>query len=211
MARPFREEAFSFFTHLAGALLGVAGLVLLVLRAESAVATAAYATYGATLVGMFASSTLHHVRAHDAGFFRRLDHVAIYLFIAGTYTPFCLLVLPPAWGLSLLTVVGGLALVGSALKLALPFTPRWVTVAFYIALGWAAVVATVPIVETLPGWGISLLAGGGIVYTVGAVIYARQRPDPWPRVVGFHGLWHVFVLVGAALHFALVWLLVPVA
>lgn len=205
VAHVFKQEAFSFFSHLIGAILGLAGLIGLVLRADSPLSTAAFVVYGATLVVMFTSSTLHHVSRNDDGLMRKLDHTAIYLFIAGTYTPVCLLVIPPAWGFPILGFVWAFAVTGIFLRFMVPRTPRWVLTGLYLALGWVAVIGIVPLVEAFPRDAIFLLAGGGIVYSVGAVIYATKRPDPWPARIGFHGLWHVFVLVGAALHFALIW------
>lgn len=205
-AKPFREESFSFFTHLGGAILAVFGSVLLILRASGPLALAAVSIYGVTLIAMFASSALHHVACRDDGALRKIDMTAIYLLIAGTYTPFCLLALPPAWGWSLFAVVWALAGGGIALRWTLPKTPRWITVGLYLGLGWMAVVALVPFAQSVAWKGVFLLATGGIIYSVGAVVYARKRPDPWPRIVGYHGVWHVFVLLGALSHFALVWL-----
>lgn len=201
----FRSEAFSFFTHLAGALLAILALVLLVLRAEGPLEVVAYSIYGGALVLMFASSALHHVAHSDDGFFRRLDMSAVYLLIVGTYTPVCLLALPPAWGIPLLAVVGTLAGAGIVVRWTVPSPPRWVTVGLYLGLGWMAVIALVPLARVVQWAGVSLLVGGGAAYSLGAVIYAKQWPDPWPRVVGHHGVWHVFVLVAAGLHFLLVW------
>lgn len=206
----FREEAFSFFTHFAGALAALVGLVLLVQRAEGALALAALGVYGATLVFMFATSTLHHVAHAEDGTFRKLDQTAIYLFIAGTYTPICLLALPRGFGVPVTVLVWALALLGIVLRWTLPRTPRWVTAGLYLGLGWLGLLGGKAVLEGLSFPGLLLLLGGGVVYSVGAVVYAMKRPDPWPRVVGYHGLWHVFVLVAAGLHFALIWLYVPV-
>lgn len=203
----FRNEAFSFFTHFAGALLGIAGLVLLLVRGTGPLETTAFAIYGGTLILMFATSSLHHVAHREDGFFRRLDMTAIYLFIAGTYTPVCLLAVPPAWGIPMLVVIWTLAFAGIVLRWTIPKTPRWVTAGLYLGMGWMAVVGIVPLVRAL-GWGpVALMVAGGLVYTVGAVVYARKRPDPLPNYVGYHGLWHLFVMGGAAFHFALVWTL----
>lgn len=202
----FRNEAFSFFTHAAGALAAVGALVLLlVLRADGALTSTAYAVYGGTMVLMFATSALHHVAHSEDGFFRRLDMSAIYLFIAGTYTPVCLVAIPRAWGIPILCVVWTIALTGIALRWALRAPPRWASAGIYLAMGWLSVIGVYPLAIHL-GWsGVVLLFAGGAAYTLGAVIYGRQRPDPWPDYVGHHGVWHVFVLVGAGLHFALVW------
>lgn len=207
----FREEAFSFFTHLAGALAALVGLVLLVQRAESTLAIAALGIYGATLVLMFATSTLHHVSHREDGLFRRLDMTAIYLFIAGTYTPICLLALPRALGVPVVALAWLLALVGIGLRWTVPRTPRWVTAGLYLGLGWMSLLGGKSVYVNLSPAALWLLVGGGVVYSVGAVVYATRRPDPWPRFVGYHGLWHVFVLAGAGLHFALIWRYVPVA
>lgn len=207
----FREEAFSFFTHLAGALVALVGLVLLVQRAEGTLALASFGIYGATLVLMFATSSLHHVAHREDGLLRRFDMTSIFLFIAGTYTPASLLALPRAWGVPIVVAVWALAAAGIGLLWLRPRTDRRITTGLYVALGWVALVAAVPIVQRFPWQAIALLVGGGAVYTVGALVYAKKWPDPWPRVVGYHGLWHVFVLVGAGLHFLLIWAYVPTA
>lgn len=202
----FRNEAFSFFTHAAGALAAAVGAVLLIAwRAEGPLAVAAFAIYGGTMVAMFTTSALHHVAHEDEGLFRRLDMSAIYLFIAGTYTPFCLLGVPLAWGVPMLVVVWTFAIAGVVMRWTLPRTPRWITATIYLVMGWMSVVGIYPLLAHF-GWRpVLLLAFGGVVYSLGAVVYARGRPDPWPRYVGYHGLWHVFVLGGAAVHFVLVW------
>lgn len=201
----FKHEAFSFFTHAGGAAAAILGLVLLVVRAEGPLAIAALSVYGGTMIAMFTTSALHHVAHAEEGFFRRLDMSAIYLFIAGTYTPFCLLAVPLAWGIPMLAVVWTFALTGIILRWTLPKTPRWATATIYLVMGWMSVVGIYPLLVAL-GWGpVLLLALGGAAYTIGAIVYARGRPDPWPRYVGSHGLWHVFVLGGAGFHFALVW------
>lgn len=202
----FKHEAFSFFTHAAGAVAAAIGLVLLLThRAEGPVATVAFAVYGGTMIAMFATSALHHVTHAEEGLLRRLDMSAIYLFIAGTYTPFCLLAVPPSWGIPMLVVIWAFALVGVVLRWTLPRTPRWASVSIYLVMGWMAVVGVYPLVVAF-GWGpVATLALGGILYTVGAIVYASKRPDPWPRYVGYHGLWHVFVIGGALVHFLLVW------
>ncbi len=201
------DEIFNLATHAVGAALATAGLVWLVVRAEGPLAVTAFAVYGACLVALFLSSTAHHAvpaTPESRQVMRRIDHVAIYLLIAGSYTPVCLLAVRPAWGIPLLSVVWGLAIVGIVLKIARPFTSRWVTIALYVALGWSAVVATAEIVRVFPGRAIALLAGGGVTYTVGAFVYAVKRPNLFPKYVGFHGVWHLFVLAAAGLHFAFI-------
>jgi hemolysin III len=204
-----RAEAFSFWSHALGAAASVALLVLLAVRADGALAVTSLVMYGATLVLLFSASALHHVvgtmgpRWHAVS--RRLDHISIYLLIAGTYTPVCLLSIRGAWGWSIFGVVWGIALAGSLAKGFWLTMPRWLGVAIYLVMGWVVVVAIFPLVEAVPAAGVWLLFAGGVAYSGGAVIYARQRPDPWPDVVGFHGIWHIFVLIGAGIHALLIW------
>ncbi|HET6397926.1 MAG TPA: hemolysin III family protein [Candidatus Thermoplasmatota archaeon] len=202
-------ERFSFLSHGVGALAACAGLVLLVLRADGAREVVAATIYAASLVVLLASSALHHAihPASPAGArtLRRMDHVAIFLLIAGTYTPATLLGLRGAWGWSLFGVIWGLAAAGVALKVLWLHAPRWLSTLVYVLMGWTVMVAFPVAWRAFGPTGFLLVLAGGVAYTAGAVVYARQRPDPWPGWLGFHGLWHVAVLVGAALHFAFVW------
>lgn len=204
----FRNEAFSFFTHAGGALVAGLGLILLLQQAEGAVARAALAVYGGTMMLMFVTSALHHVAHAEEGLFRKLDMSAIYLFIAGSYTPFCVLAVEPRWGIPLLVIIWLFALVGVALRWTLPKTPRWATATIYLVMGWLSLLGIYPLFLAVGLVPVLLLGLGGAIYSVGAVVYATKRPDPWPRYVGYHGLWHVFVLAAAAVHFAIVWGLV---
>lgn len=207
-------ETFSFFSHALGVLVAVVALVWLVVRATGPLAVTTYAIYGTTLIALFSASTAHHAiqtatGTERSGLMRRLDHVSIYLFIAGTYTPITLLALSPGWGWAIFGVVWGVALAGIILKLFAPFTPRWATSGIYIAMGWIALVGIKPLLDAFPPDALGLLLGGGVVYTVGAVGYAMKKPDLWPKVIGFHGVWHVMVLVGAGMHLAFIVLHVP--
>lgn len=199
------SEAFSFWTHGVSMLVAIAGLVWTVVAADSAGEAAAFAVYFATMVLLFFSSTLHHAVQSAAarqrsGYLRRLDHIAIYLFIAGSYVPVTLLAMPTGWGVSIMSVVGGLALVGAGLKLFAPFTPKWVTIALYIALGWIAVIGIKPLIDAFTLGELTWLFAGGVVYTLGAFGYAKHWPDLWPQWLGAHGVWHVMVMIAAALH-----------
>lgn len=203
------SEAFSFWTHGVGVLFAVAGGVWLLVQAHGPLATTAVAVYTASLVALLSASTAHHAvqTVHGkerSGLMRRLDHVSIYLFIAGTYTPVTLLSIPPGWGWSLFGVVWGVALVGTLLKLFAPFTPRWATSGIYVAMGWIAVAGIKPLLDAFSVPALLLLLAGGVVYTVGAAGYALKKPDLWPKAVGAHGVWHVMVLVGASLHYAFI-------
>jgi len=164
--------------------------------------------YAATLCGLLGTSALYHrvdwrsLRARL--WMRRLDHSMIFLLVAGTYTPFAVLVLHGTLATTILVVAWGGALGGVILSLAWPGSPRWVTAAVYLALGWVAVVAMPQIAERAGWTALALLGAGGVLYTAGAVIYAVRRPDPRPLVFGYHEVFHVCVVVAAAAHYAAV-------
>jgi hemolysin III len=202
---PGRGEAIAnSLTHGIGALLAVAGLVVLAVAASrrgSVAALVGCVVFGAALVLLYTSSTLYHslghVHARARAVLRALDHSAIFLLIAGTYTPFTLVSLRGPWGWSLFAVVWGLAAAGIALRLALRRRPTGLFVALYLAMGWCVVVAVKPLLAAVAPGGIALLVAGGLAYSVGVVFYASKRPYP-------HAVWHVFVLAGSACHYAAV-------
>jgi hemolysin III len=167
----------------------------------------AFAVYGLGVAGLFGVSALYHRgRWHPVVRTRlqRLDHSMIFVLIAATYTPVCVHVLDGRLGVALLAVVWGGALGGAALELRSTPTPRGVLVGVSIALGWVALLA-MPSVAAGLGWVATALLGlGGVLYTVGAVIYARRRPDPFPAVFGYHELFHALTIAGAALHYAVI-------
>ncbi len=159
--------------------------------------------YSLTVCGLFGVSALYHRRVWtERGYqtMRRLDHAMIFVFIAGTYTPFCALLLPPAKGTLLLTVVWAGALGGAVMSLIWPHAPRWVSAPLYLALGWVAV-AVLP--DILGNGGVAalvLLLAGGAIYSLGAICYALKRPNPWPKVFGHHEFFHACTLVAAICH-----------
>jgi len=194
------SHQYAFFAALAfGALL--------VVGASGASERAAAAVFAGALAAMFGVSALYHRvtwRPRTRRWMRRLDHAAIFLLIAGTYTPFGLLALSGAWRWTVLPIVWGGALAAIVLKLAWVDGPKWLTAVLGIALGWAGVVALPQLVEHA-GWsGIALLGTGGVLYTVGAVVYAVRRPDPVPAVFGYHELFHALVIAAAACQYAAV-------
>jgi hemolysin III len=198
------KEPFSCYSHLLGVLLAVPGLAWLVYHSSGDPwRIVAFSIYGASLIGLYSASTIYHwLHSPDKeDLLRRLDHVAIFFLIAGTYTPVCLVTLRGAWGWSLFAGVWGVAIAGAAIKLFLPHLPRWTTATLYVAMGWMAVLAVQPLVRSFPAPALGWLLCGGILYTAGAVIYATQRPDPYPAVFGFHEIFHIFVLAGSAAHF----------
>jgi hemolysin III len=185
----------------------VAGIVL-VIAAPSGRATLAAAIYAVSVAAMFGASALYHridwKSLSARRWMRRLDHSMIYLLIAGTYTPFALLVLDGGLARAVLIAVWGGALLGIGLKMLWPDTPKWLTAAVYVTLGWVAIIAFPQLASELGPVGIGLVAAGGILYTAGAVVYALRRPDPYPAVFGYHEIFHVLVIAAAVLQFVAV-------
>jgi hemolysin III len=190
---------------LSGAFLGVAALVVLVVLARGRPwHVSSFAIYGASLILLYTASALYHslpVSERNVERLRIFDHASIYILIAGTYTPICLVPLRGGWGWSLFGVVWSLALIGGLLKIVWRTAPEWIGFVLYLIMGWLAVIALGPLARVLTGAGMGWLLAGGIVYSIGAVIYASERPRLWPGVFGAHDLWHLFVLGGSACHF----------
>lgn len=184
-----------------------AGLYLLA-AADSVGARVAVAVYWASLAGLFATSSSYHrlARSHRSVlWFRRADHSMIYVLIAGTYTPICLIALPRIWGIPMLVVAWVTALAGVILKMVkLGTDGRSVGSWLYIVLGWGAVLTLPALVTSLDPVQLVLLGAGGVLYTVGAVVLGRKRPDPAPRHFGYHEVWHSFTIAAGGCHFALV-------
>ncbi len=200
---PPREELANRLTHGFGALLSVAGLVLLVFfshRFGDNWHVVSTAIFGATLVLLYTSSTLYHSFRDEAlkRLLRKFDHAAIFLLIAGTYTPFVLVTLRGPWGWSLFGVVWGLALIGVVLKFWFAGRFRVVSTLIYLGMGWLVMVALKPLLAALPSDGLRLLVAGGLCYTGGSVFYL------WKRLPYQHAIWHLFVLGGSACHWAAV-------
>ena len=193
--------------HLAMAIAAPFLLVLLLVIADSPREYVGGAIYASTLMALYVTSASYHMAPWPAtwrGIMQRLDHSMIFMLIAGTYTPFCLLVVGDAWGISLLSVVWSLAGLGMLLKIAWPNAPRWLSVALYLGLGWVGVVAAVPLVSNLGVWGSITVLFGGLLYSVGSIAYALRRPNPFPAVFGYHEVFHTFVIAGSITHFALI-------
>jgi hemolysin III len=180
----------------------------LVIAAPPGRATFAATVYAISVVSMFGASALYHRVNWKSGsarrWMRRLDHSMIYLLIAGTYTPFALLVLDGGLARAVLIAVWSGAVLGIGLKMLWVDTPKWLTAAVYVVLGWVAVIAFPQLADQLGPVGMSLVAGGGLLYTAGAVVYALRRPDPVPAVFGYHEIFHVLVIAAAVLQFVAV-------
>ncbi len=180
-----------------------AGVVLLV-AARTAAARATGAVYAASLLLLFGTSAAYHVLARSAparARMQRADHAMIFVLIAGTYTPVCLLALPLAWGVPVLAVVGAGAVTGVVLKLvAFDRLPR-VAHALYLLLGWTALMATPALVTHLRPTQLAFIVAGGVVYTAGVPVLLFRRPDPWPLRFGYHEIWHACTIAAAAFQF----------
>jgi len=206
-AYPPREELANRLTHGFGAALSAAGLVLLVtvsVRQGDAWHVVSTAIFGTTLVLLYTASMLYHTLEGDGlkYLLRKFDHAAIFLLIAGSYTPFLLVTLRGPWGWSLFGVVWGLAAIGVALKFWFAGRFRLASTLIYIGMGWLAMVAIKPLAAALPVGGLRLLIAGGLCYTGGTVFYL------WRKLPYQHAIWHLFVLAGSACHWAAVLLYV---
>lgn len=206
MLRIFREPV-NGLTHAAGALLSVAGLSVLIAAAAAAGKTThvvAFSVYGASLILLYTASALYHllhVSQQAIAVLRRIDHMMIYILIAGTYTPVCLIVLPGMWGVSMLVFIWALAAAGVLFTLFWMNAPRWLYTSLYVGMGWSAAIAIVPLMQSLPLEGLLWLLAGGVFYTGGAVMYAMKKPNIIPGWLGFHEIWHLFVMAGSFCHF----------
>lgn len=207
------EELLNSVTHGFGLLLSIPGVVLLLwmaaMHGEPRQLTAC-GVFGAALVLMYAASFLYHSASDPRTRFalRVLDHVAIYLLIAGTYTPVCLAALPRSTGIPLLVVIWAAAAVGVGCKLVGGPRLMRASSALYLVMGWVAVLALPSLLRSLSGAAMALLLAGGVVYSVGSLILYRRRPDPRPAVFGYHEVWHALTVVAGAAHFGMVWLVV---
>ncbi|TQJ02631.1 PAQR family membrane homeostasis protein TrhA [Amycolatopsis cihanbeyliensis] len=195
----------SFF----GSVAGAAVLIALASSTVSALAGLATAVYGLTVLGLFGVSALYHRRIWSPAAYKwmkRADHSMIFLFIAGTYTPFTLLVMSQPTGYIVLAVVWGGAIAGVAMKLFWPNAPRWLGVPIYVALGWVAVFVLPELATNAGIAALVLLLVGGLFYTLGAVFYAVRWPDYWPQTFGYHEFFHACTVLAAISHYIAIWL-----
>jgi hemolysin III len=190
-----------FFAAVA-ALLGTA-ILLLISRGDPS-REIPLAVYGLCLVLLFACSAAYHLvvaSERGIGILRRLDHSAIYLLIAGTYTPFCLMAFTGFWKWGLFTIIWSLAIVGIVVKMFLMKAPRWLSAGTYVVMGWLCLAAIGEMLRVLPTGALVWLCVGGLLYTLGALVYVTKVFDFAPGRFGFHEVWHIFVILGALAHF----------
>jgi len=196
----YRDERINSITHLIGASLSLAGLVVLVVHAArlgDPWKIVSFSIYGATLVALYLFSTLYHsTRGKARTIFQTLDHAAIYLLIAGTYTPFTLVTLRGVWGWWLFGIIWGLALVGMLQDLLAARRRSILSVFLYLLMGWLVVTAIRPLARALPMAGMAWLVAGGLSYTIGVVFYALDK-----KITYGHEIFHFFVLAGSVCHY----------
>jgi hemolysin III len=210
MSRVLRDPI-NGLTHCIAAALAVVGTVMLILRSVNPPMPwhiTTFAVFGAGMVLLFTASTLYHwlpLGERGVRIMRRIDHSMIFVYIAATYTPICLIPLRGPWGWSIFGVIWSMALAGILLKTFWITAPRWLSTGIYLGMGWIALVGIYPLTQNLEPAALVWLLAGGVVYSLGAVIYALKRPDPFPGYLGFHEIFHLFVMGGSACHFILMY------
>ncbi len=215
MISKFRDPV-SGLIHFFSAVLALAGLViLLILTRGEGLKQLSMAVYGVSLVTLFSASAIYHLAKPAAESvllkLRKFDHSAIYVLIAGTYTPICINFFTGWLRLGFLTLIWGIALAGVIVKLFVIKAPRWVTAGVYLVMGWMAVLVIKPMLQSMPAAALWWMLAGGLTYSIGAVIYITKKLDFWPGVFGFHEVWHVFVSLAALCHFIMIFRYVAMA
>lgn len=206
------KDPVSGFSHLAGAILSVAGLVFLIIYAtlfgEGAWDIVSFTIFGTGLILLYTFSSLYHLLnlgKTGTRVFRKFDHIMIYVLIASTYTPICLGPLRGGWGWSIFGVVWGIALLGILLTIFWLNAPRWLTTGLYLAMGWTVIVAVYPMITIFASLNalssLLWLLAGGIFYTIGGILYGLKWPHFKNKYFGFHELFHIFILLGSLCHF----------
>lgn len=207
----YLREPMNGFTHFIPAVFSILGLVLLLDKAlyhMDPYRIVSYTVFGLGLFLLYLMSTLYHwlpLNEKKVKLLRRLDHIMIFVLIAATYTPLCLISLRGVWGWSLFGVVWAFAIVGIFIKIFWMNVSRWVSTSLYLIMGWIAVVAIWPLLNVLQSSELMLLVAGGMFYTVGAVIYALKKPVILSGFLGFHEIFHIFVALGSFAHFLLIY------
>ena len=200
------KEPVNAITHFLGFLMSIPILMVFIIKANqetSFTSVIAFLIFGISLLLLYGASTIYHtlnISEKGTALLRRVDHMMIFVLIAGTYTPVCLIPLRGKWGWTLLICVWTFAIAGILLKIFWLNAPRWFSTLLYVVMGWFVLIAFVPLEQAIPVSGIALLAAGGVVYTLGAVIYAVKWSKLKIKYFGFHEIFHLFVMGGSALH-----------
>lgn len=210
-----KKEITSALTHLGGAIFGLIGLILLVrmaVKSSSLLALASFLIFGLSMIFLYSTSCAYHFidssKKKAKVIMRKLDHIMIFVLISGTYTPVCLLILNKDIGYKLLALVWSITLIGAFIKIFWITAPRWVSAGLYLGMGWLSILVFMPLVKSMAAGGILWLCLGGILYTIGGIIYGLKKPNPDKPWFGFHELFHLFVLAGSFCHFMMMYLYV---
>lgn len=208
----YLREPFNALSHLAGAVLSVVALIVMIIKGSTNDAPVLHLVavfiFGISMILLYSTSAMYHmVLAKDQviAFLRRLDHSMIFLLIAGSYAPFCLIALKGPSGIVLFLVVAAIAIAGITFKMVWFSSPRWLSTALYIGMGWIIVFLASPLADTLSTPGLWLLILGGIMYTIGGIIYGAKPKFLQSKYLGFHEIFHIFILLGTLSHFLCVY------
>lgn len=197
--------------HQAAFFTALGACVMLLLKTQSTLSMVACSVYSVTLVGLLGVSALYHRKNWTEKprlLMRRIDHSAIYVFMGGSATPLCLLALEYDNGIKLLALMWGLAITGLTRSIFWPKAPKWVAAGFYMLAGWMALPYLPDFIESLGTSKAYTILFGGVLYTIGGMIYALKKPNPFPKYFGYHEIFHILVIVGAAIHFGVITLIV---
>lgn len=202
------REPFNALSHLLGAVLSFIALLAMAVKAAYSGAPASHLSaviiFGVSLICLYSASAIYHsalAKPSTIAFLRKLDHSMIFALIAGSYAPFCLIALDGKLGTILFSVVAILGISGIFFKMVWFHSPRWLSTALYIAMGWIIIFAVVPLADSLSVPGLALLVGGGILYTVGGITYGLKPDFLSSKYLGFHEIFHIFILLGSLCHF----------
>jgi hemolysin III len=203
-----RGEKFSHYSHLGGAVGGIAGLGLLLVPTWG---QWDYFTvslvFGLAFITLFSFSALYHAlkkRENEINIWRKLDHIAIFIMIAGTYTPIAYVYLDGSWRVAMIAIPWALTLLGVFYKIFWLNSPRVLSPILYLGMGWMSLMPLRELFQAMPLYNFILLAAGGVAYSIGAVVYAVKRPNPAAGVFGFHEIFHIWILIGAILHYVMI-------
>ena len=203
------QEAFNFYSHLAGMIAAAIGMLFLLGRASGSASLLATAlTYGLSTTFLFLASSLYHAfkkQENELSFWRRMDRFAIFIMIAGSYTPVCYFFLNDSWRVPMIAIQWGLVAFGILSQIFFPRAPRVVFTAIYLTMGWLLILPIQQVLAAMTATQQTLLWGGGAAFTLGALFYATKRPLMLPGRFSFHELFHVMVLVGAGCHYAMIY------
>jgi hemolysin III len=204
-----KSDLFNFYSHLTGAIASLAGyIVLLCLSGGDVTKIILSSIYSVCAIFIFTCSSIYHGQKEeqdDTNPWRKLDHIAIFFMIAGTYTPICWVYMDVYWRWSIIGAQWLLVILGLVFKLIFIKSPRWLTILIYLLMGWMALIPLGQLLANMPISSLWLLLAGGVAYSVGAVIYALKKPNPCPGVFGFHEIFHSLIIIGAVLHYFMIY------